>query len=54
MDEKGTTGDGLPEDPAAALDAAVQAKMQEKNINYNAALALVQDEAPELVANYGG
>ena len=54
LGEKGTTGDGLPEDPAAALNAAVQAKMQEKNINYNAALALVQDEAPELVANYGG
>jgi hypothetical protein len=52
LGEKGTSGDGLPEVADQALDAAVKAKMAEHNVNYNAALQMVQDEAPELVANY--
>ena len=52
LGEKGTSGGGLPEVPADALDAAVKAKMQEHKVNYNAALQMVADEAPELVANY--
>ena len=53
-EEIGTEGDGLPEDSAEALNAAVLAKMQADGLTYNAAMALVIQEAPELVANYGG
>ena len=54
IEEKGTTGDGVPENKAEALNAAVLAKAQEKGINYNAALALVLQETPELATNYVG
>jgi len=54
LDEKGTTGDGLPEDPADAYDAAVKAKQTEKGISYNAARALVDAEMPELAKAYAG
>ena len=51
LDEKGNEGEGLPEDPTAALDAAVRAKMEAHKVDYNKALAMVSKESPELVNN---
>lgn len=54
LDEKGTSGDGDTEDPVEMLNAAVNAKVNELNLTYGAALAAVRIEQPELVsAVYG-
>jgi hypothetical protein len=52
--EKGSTGDALPEDPRAALNQAVIAKMEEAKVDYNTALGMVRSETPDLVTNYKG
>jgi phage I-like protein len=54
LDEKGTSGDGLDEDPAAAFDAAVKAKAEEAKVSYNQAIELVTKETPELAKAYLG
>ena len=54
LDEKGTTGDGLPDNPRLAFDAAVKAKAEEQNISYNEAVQVVTKESPELANAYLG
>ena len=54
LEEKGTTGDGLPEDPAEAYNAAIAAKAQEKGITWLEAQRLVNVEMPELAKAYAG
>lgn len=54
LSEKGTSGDGLPEDPREALNAAIKAKMEEAKVDYNAAFRMVREESPELVTNQKG
>ena len=54
LEEKGTTGDGLPEDPAEAYNAAVDAKAKEKGITWLEAQRLVNAEMPDLAKAYLG
>lgn len=55
LGEKGVTGGGpVVNDPAQALNAAVQAKMKEAKVDYNAALAIVATEQPDLFRAYTG
>ena len=53
LDEKGTSGDGT-DNPGDSLNAAVTAKMEAEKVDYNAAMALVIKESPELATNYQG
>lgn len=47
--EKGSEGDGTPADPFAALSLAIEKTMEEKKVDYSAALSIVSQERPELV-----
>jgi phage I-like protein len=46
--EIGSDGAGASGDPVTALNAAIEARMAEKSVDYNAALSMLQTEKPEL------
>lgn len=46
--EKGTSGAGAEADPMSALDAAIRAKMSEKQVLYNEALGMIRADHPEM------
>lgn len=48
--EIGSDGNGASSNPAEALHAAITARMGEKKVDYNTALAMVRTEQPELIA----
>jgi hypothetical protein len=50
--EIGSTGAGLPENPAQTLDETVQAKATELKVSYAEALSIVVRDQPELARNY--
>jgi phage I-like protein len=54
LGEIGTEGDGLPDDPVQAYNAAVQAKAAELKVSYQKAAEIVAVEAPQLAKAYLG
>ena len=50
LDEKGTTGEGAPDNPVEALHQAILAKAEEAGVDYNSAREIVQTEQPDLFA----
>lgn len=52
--EKGSGGEALPDDPIAALDVAIRARMGEKHETYEAAMVGLKTERPDLFSAYKG
>ena len=53
FEEKGSTGESLPENPLEKLNALVLARAEADSIGYNEAFALVRAENPDLFAKEG-
>jgi len=54
FEEKGTTGEGLPENPADKMTYLIKQRAEEKGIDWHAAYMEVSRENPELFGAKGG